>query len=324
MANSLPEADYIRMQIDEALEESDKETRKREDVILDNAGQTEVSQWLEMTRWPKYLQGYSFGEVAPLASPADPASEPILIEFSDSVDRIVEEAHRSIQNDKDHCRKKHGWQNLRKRGGAPRGTAKQHVPWETNVPCQRLVSNGYGAPFWRVDLSIDIRSGSEHKERNRAPGIGATSAAPSTWDQLEAQLDQRVVRQTAISASLRCPVHLSLWLEKTGWITHLQGHDFRAVAELLLPPAPGETGLVALLQSFDALIEDARESILSEKINVFALHRVNSFVRGRPFKKPLHTKLLDKTYRNYRAVWYKLLRYVYRLTISHQGPGLGP
>ncbi|PVH90462.1 hypothetical protein DM02DRAFT_665052, partial [Periconia macrospinosa] len=62
MANSLPEADYIRMQIDEALEESDKETRKREDVILDNAGQTEVSQWLEMTRWPKYLQGYSFGE----------------------------------------------------------------------------------------------------------------------------------------------------------------------------------------------------------------------------------------------------------------------
>ncbi|PVH90829.1 hypothetical protein DM02DRAFT_620833 [Periconia macrospinosa] len=53
-----------------------------------------------MTRWPKYLKGYSFGEVAPLASPADAASEPILIEFSNSIDRIVEEAHKSIQNDK--------------------------------------------------------------------------------------------------------------------------------------------------------------------------------------------------------------------------------
>ena len=53
-----------------------------------------------MTRWPKYLNGYSFGEVAPLASLADPMSEPILVEFSKSLDRIVEQAHSSICNDK--------------------------------------------------------------------------------------------------------------------------------------------------------------------------------------------------------------------------------
>jgi hypothetical protein len=53
-----------------------------------------------MTRWLKYLKGYSFSEVAPLASPANPMSEPILVEFLDSLDRIVEEAHSSINNDK--------------------------------------------------------------------------------------------------------------------------------------------------------------------------------------------------------------------------------
>jgi hypothetical protein len=80
--------------------------------------------------------------------------------------------------------------------------------------------------------------------------------------------------------------------------------------------------LTALLDPFNALIESGRESVLSEDINVFALHRVNSFVRGRPFKKPLHTKLLDGTYHKYRVVWHKLLRFVYRLVVLRQGPNL--
>ncbi|CAG5158141.1 uncharacterized protein ALTATR162_LOCUS5004 [Alternaria atra] len=100
MATKLPEAEYIRVQIDEALEQGNQVMSALENVILDNAAPTEVSPWLEMTRWPKYLQGHSFDEVALLASPADQASEPLLVESSDSLDRIVEEAHSSIRNDK--------------------------------------------------------------------------------------------------------------------------------------------------------------------------------------------------------------------------------
>lgn len=100
MAAKLPEAEYIRTQIDEALEQREKETRALEDTILDNAAPTEVSPWLEMTRWPKYLHGHSFIEVARLANPANPAFEPLLVEFSDSLDRIVEQAHTSIRDDK--------------------------------------------------------------------------------------------------------------------------------------------------------------------------------------------------------------------------------
>jgi hypothetical protein len=40
---ALSEADYIRTQIDEALEEGNRETKVLDDVILDNAAQTEVS-----------------------------------------------------------------------------------------------------------------------------------------------------------------------------------------------------------------------------------------------------------------------------------------
>jgi hypothetical protein len=100
MAAKLSEAEYIRVQIAEALEQGNQAMSALENMILDNAAPTEVSLWLEMTRWPKYLQGHSFDEVALLASPADLASEPLLVEFSDSLDRIVEEAHSSIRNDK--------------------------------------------------------------------------------------------------------------------------------------------------------------------------------------------------------------------------------
>jgi hypothetical protein len=53
-----------------------------------------------MTRWPKYLHGHSFIDVALLASPANTASEPLLVEFLDSLDRVVEEVHALIQDNK--------------------------------------------------------------------------------------------------------------------------------------------------------------------------------------------------------------------------------
>jgi hypothetical protein len=100
LAAKLPEAEYMRAQIDEALEQGDRETRALEDRILDNAAPTKVLLWLEMTRWPKYLHRHLLIEVALLASPANTALEPLLVEFLDSLDRVVEEAHALIQDDK--------------------------------------------------------------------------------------------------------------------------------------------------------------------------------------------------------------------------------
>lgn len=43
MAAKLPKAEYIRAQIDEALEQGDQETRVLKGTILDNAALTKVS-----------------------------------------------------------------------------------------------------------------------------------------------------------------------------------------------------------------------------------------------------------------------------------------
>jgi hypothetical protein len=122
--------------------------------------------------------------------------------------------------------------------------------------------------------------------------------------------------------SRRYPLHLNPWLEKTKWAEYLAGQSLEAVAALLAPPKLEEAGLRSLLQSFDALVSSARLSVLSEEVNVFALHRIRSFVRGRSYEKPLHTKLLESTYRRYQTIWHQLLSYIYRLAINRQGPNL--
>lgn len=53
-----------------------------------------------MTRWPKYLGGYNFVETALLAVIPDPVQEPLLVEFTKSIERVIEAGYRSIREDK--------------------------------------------------------------------------------------------------------------------------------------------------------------------------------------------------------------------------------
>jgi hypothetical protein len=57
-----------------------------------------------------------------------------------------------------------------------------------------------------------------------------------------------------------------------------------------------------LLASFDRLIEDARESILTEKVNIFDQHRINSFICRKSSEKPMFYKLQEGTYNKYKEV----------------------
>lgn len=72
---------------------------------------------------------------------------------------------------------------------------------------------------------------------------------------------------------------------------------------MIEPPTVNEPSLAVLHSAFDALIESARKIALDQdEINVFTLHRVNSFIPSWPYKKPLLSKLLDRTYRKYKGV----------------------
>ena len=71
----------IIVQTSEQLSAARQEQLKAVDVsqtLWDRASKTEISPWLEMTRWPSYLCGLSMVQVAPLASPPDPCTEPML------------------------------------------------------------------------------------------------------------------------------------------------------------------------------------------------------------------------------------------------------
>jgi hypothetical protein len=193
--------------------------------------------------------------------------------------------------------------------------------WEPNVVCQRLTLTGNGSRLWRVAVTESTCDQQILPITTQSSGIigGLTCA----WGRMEARLDRQLVEpasSVAGSTSHRYPTHLSPWLEKTRWQEQLAGQSLPKIADLLRPPEAHEVGLQSLLRNFDALIDEARQSVLTEEVNVFALHRINSFIGGRPYKKPLHTKLLNGTYRKYQGVWHKLLSYVYRLVIVRQQP----
>jgi hypothetical protein len=220
-----------------------------------------------------------------------------------------------------HCRSKHEWINSIKRGRAPldkaMGVHKQ--PWEMNVPCQRLRQTGVGAELCRV-----IADECQPQATAEAP---SKAAQDKTWAQLEAELDILHAGSTSqtlafLNANARYPVHMSKWLEKTGWPAYLEGKDLRSVARLLARPTTAESRLTALLQAFDELTDQVRRSILKEEVNTFALPRLNSFVSARSYRKPLQIKLLESTYKRYKTYWHHLLIHVYRVAVLQQGPDL--
>jgi hypothetical protein len=217
-----------------------------------------------------------------------------------------------------HCKHVHGWINPSPRGFHGRALAAIAEAWETEVPCQRLAGGStFGVP-WRI-LSLSPTPSTAT--------IPATSLAITTqeraWQALEARLETASLATQATLPGLdasRYPVHHSAWLEKTGWLTYLAGHNLPALANLLQPPTAEEPGLTLLLQTFDCAIKEAQTAILTGVVNTFALHRANSFRRSQSFSKPLRVKLLSATYKQYQLIWHRLLTFVYRLAVLSKGP----
>jgi hypothetical protein len=93
-------ADVYRALIDEQLSAGNHEQDARAQVYSSQVSKTEVSPWLKMTRWPRYFNGLSMADVAPLAYVANPITEPTLVLLGESFDRLIERAHQSICEDR--------------------------------------------------------------------------------------------------------------------------------------------------------------------------------------------------------------------------------
>jgi hypothetical protein len=90
--------EFIQAQVRAQLQEALAEEAELDAVVPAPAQKhpTEVSPWLELTQWPRYLQGQSFTAVAALAALPDPTQEPLLVAFAGSVKRLIDRAYRTI------------------------------------------------------------------------------------------------------------------------------------------------------------------------------------------------------------------------------------
>lgn len=92
-------AERIRAHIDQALREAEAAATLVNGQVPSLEGHpTEVSPWLELTRWPEYLRGQDLTAVALLGCPADPVQEPLLALFSASIERLIWQAYQTIRS----------------------------------------------------------------------------------------------------------------------------------------------------------------------------------------------------------------------------------
>ncbi|KAF3031497.1 hypothetical protein E8E11_000866 [Didymella keratinophila] len=93
-------ADLVRAILDKQLHAGQLEQQAAGRMYSNSSTKTEVSPWLEMTRWPRYFDGLDMTQVAPLAYGPNPITELALVVVGDSFDRIIEQAYRSICEDR--------------------------------------------------------------------------------------------------------------------------------------------------------------------------------------------------------------------------------
>ncbi|KAF7163041.1 hypothetical protein CNMCM5623_008061 [Aspergillus felis] len=92
-------AERIRACVDQALREGQATAEIKDgQVPAIDPHPTAVSPWLELTRWPEYLRGQDLAAVALLGCLSDPAMELVLLQFSASIKRLIDEAYQVIKN----------------------------------------------------------------------------------------------------------------------------------------------------------------------------------------------------------------------------------
>jgi hypothetical protein len=92
--------DLVRTEIFGQLAVHHERGQAASSVIAKETDRTEVSPWLELTRWSTYLSGHSLSDVARLGALLVHSSESLLEILCESIDRLVDSAHRSVCEDR--------------------------------------------------------------------------------------------------------------------------------------------------------------------------------------------------------------------------------
>lgn len=248
---------------------------------------------------------------------------------------------RSDKSMRDHLREIHQWESGSK-GGRPKKSSTEAVRtlWDKVTMAPVWCQTFHRSNFFRYFQVTPPVSASR-------PSSLLTTPRPMTVrEQIEQQLAQNLEasERAREHAGLQSPhaTEVSPWLEVTKWGDYLAGKSLQAAKHLIdlpeqrrvevLADTDSSTGLsyneveeaqlTLILGSFDRLIEQARQSLAEEKINIFDQHKINSFLRRRTCQRPLLSKLKSGTYKTYQSVLKRLLCFVYRMIHLGEQPAL--
>jgi hypothetical protein len=160
-----------------------------------------------------------------------------------------------------HLKTVHEWTSGRKGGRPPKVSVAKETDFAAVTVSLVSYQTFHHSNFIRFFQVTPPLSPSQTELPSLSP-----AHAPATLEaQVELQLAQKLQAATAAAASsvLQPPAEPSQWLQTTEWVRYPQGYSLSAAAELFALPNPSqpEPDLKALLESFDCIIEQARNSI---------------------------------------------------------------
>lgn len=253
-----------------------------------------------------------------------------------------------------HLRKVHN-HGPRSQGSNVAGTGGQRIAASITagyirmpVACQSFFSSTGHTRFFEVSPRGPMKGGSarvtEAADSEDGPSL-------SLREQIELELaevsdeDQAAPGGSDFASMPAATSEQSRWLQLTEWARFLAGHSLPAAARLIdfpvgygsglktQPASYGDRGALPslptfdpvlhhILDAFDRVIQRARQSLASGKLNAFDQHRLNSFLANRTARKPLLHLLQEESYRKYVRVFQRLLCYAYRRAWVKEGPEL--
>jgi hypothetical protein len=160
------------------------------------------------------------------------------------------------------------------------------------VVCQTFHTKGYTRYF----LVNNGKPGSDLAPAQLAEAL--EKPLLSLREQMEQTFAQKL-QALKPDITSRHKTEVSLWLDLTQWERYFWGHNLSRVARLLnlLLPHPlfdldqQDDHLVLVLESFNCLIKQARESLQTDRINIFDQQHVSSFLTCRTTNFSLVHKL---------------------------------
>jgi hypothetical protein len=174
-----------------------------------------------------------------------------------------------------HLKEMHGWNKNRPKGRQRYSKRHEYSSLDEvtrPVYYQTFYKAGGLRRFFEVCNPDSFDTAASHPRPHPEPEL-------SLRQRVEQDLTKKAqaIRDKAPTVALPHQVDISPWIEMTRWPQYLQDQDLLAVAPLAdLPPRrcisqqSGDHDAIMrqLLAGFDRLIEDARESILTEKVNI--------------------------------------------------------